>query len=131
PFAPESPLSGVGHTGFFRACWYRRRCELPLRDPGERWSLIFGGVDWHATVWINGICAGEHSGAYTPFTFDITHLAPGSACEIVVRAEDDPLDLAKPRGKQDWQLEPHSIWYPRTSGIWQTVWVGKVSAARI
>ena len=29
-----------------------------------------------------------------------------------VRAYDDPADLAKPRGKQDWQLEPHSIWYP-------------------
>ena len=40
-----------------------------------------------------------------------------------MRAEDDPLDLAKPRGKQDWKLEPHSIWYPRTTGIWQTVWL--------
>jgi beta-galactosidase/beta-glucuronidase len=131
PFAPEAPLSGVGHTGFFRACWYRTRCELPPRDSGERWSLIFGAVDWHATVWINGICAGEHTGGYTPFNFDITHLVPGSACEIVVRAEDDPLDLTKPRGKQDWQLEPHSIWYPRTSGIWQTVWMEKVPATRI
>ena len=131
PFAPEAPLSGVGHTGFFRACWYRKRCELPPRDPRERWSLIFGAVDWHATVWINGICVGEHTGGYTPFSFDITHLVSGSACEIVVRAEDDPLDLTKPRGKQDWQLEPHSIWYPRTSGIWQTVWMEKVPATRI
>jgi beta-galactosidase/beta-glucuronidase len=131
PFAPEAPLSGVGHTGFVRACWYRHRCELPPRDSGERWSLNFGAVDWHATVWINGICAGEHTGGYTPFTLDITHLVSASACEIVVRAEDDPLDLAKPRGKQDWQLEPHSIWYPRTSGIWQTVWMEKAPATRI
>ena len=50
---------------------------------------------------------------------------------IVVRAEDDPLDLAKPRGKQDWQREPHSIWYPRTTGIWQTVWTEVVPATRI
>ena len=42
---------------------------------------------------------------------------------IEVRAEDDPNDLAKPRGKQDWRLEPHSIWYYRTTGIWQTVWL--------
>jgi hypothetical protein len=41
----------------------------------------------------------------------------------VVHAVDDPHDLAKPRGKQDWLLDPHSIWYPRTSGIWQTVWL--------
>ena len=39
---------------------------------------------------------------------------------------DDPHDLTKPRGKQDWQLEPHAIWYPRTTGIWQTVWLERV-----
>jgi hypothetical protein len=43
--------------------------------------------------------------------------------ELVLRAQDDPHDLAKPRGKQDWQPAPHSIWYPRTTGIWQTVWM--------
>ena len=47
----------------------------------------------------------------------------GGADASSVRADDDPHDLAKPRGKQDWQLEPHSIWYPRTTGIWQTVWL--------
>ena len=131
PFAPEAAASGIGHTGFFRACWYRRRCELPPRSGGERWLLHFGAVDWRATVWINGAYAGEHEGGYTPFTFDVTDLAAGATCEIVLRAEDDPDDLAKPRGKQDWQLEPHSIWYPRTTGIWQTVWLEKVPATRI
>ncbi len=32
PFAPETPASGVGHTGFFHACWYRRTFEAP-RSP--------------------------------------------------------------------------------------------------
>jgi len=64
---------------------------------------------------VNGICAGEHDGGYTPFSFDITALISNSTAEIVVRAEDDPADLTKPRGKQDWQLDPHSIWYPRSS----------------
>jgi beta-galactosidase/beta-glucuronidase len=131
PFAPEARLSGVAHTGFFRACWYRRRCELPSRANGERWLLHFGAVDWRATVWLNGSYAADHEGGYTPFTVDVTDHVADSACEIVVRVEDDPADLAKPRGKQDWQLEPHSIWYPRTSGIWQTVWLEKVPATRI
>jgi hypothetical protein len=48
-----------------------------------------------------------------------------------VRAYDDPGDLEKPRGKQDWQLEPHAIWYPRTTGIWQTVWLERVPAVRL
>jgi hypothetical protein len=131
PFAPEAPASGVGRTDFFRACWYRIKCELPPLGPGERWKLHFGAVDWGTTVWVNGVCVGEHQGGYTPFHFDITDFVRGPLCEIVLRAEDDPHDLAKPRGKQDWQLEPHSIWYPRTSGIWQTVWLERVPSTYI
>ena len=131
PFSPEAPASGIGNTGFFRACWYRRVCELPPQGPDRRWLLHFGAVDWHAAVWINGVYVGTHEGGYAPFEFDVTNVARDGTCEIIVRAEDDPHDLAKPRGKQDWQLEPHSIWYPRTTGIWQSVWLESVPATRI
>ena len=94
--------------------------------------LHFGAVDYHATVWVNGHAAAEHEGGYTPFCVDITDfLNAESPQTIVVCAEDDPADLSKPRGKQDWQLEPHSIWYPRTTGIWQTVWMERVPATYI
>jgi beta-galactosidase/beta-glucuronidase len=131
PFAPESPSSGVANAGFYRACWYRKRIELTPGPAGERWLLHFGAVDYSATVWINGRFTGTHEGGYTPFEFDITDLVRDATCEIVVRAEDDPQDLTKPRGKQDWQLNPHSIWYLRTTGIWQTVWLEQVPATRI
>ena len=128
PFAPETKASGIGETGFFQACWYRRTTSLPAPTEGERWLLHFAAVDYAATVWLNGQPVIHHQGGYTPFTVDATpHLGSGEL-EIVVRAEDDPLDLEKPRGKQDWQLEPHSIWYPRTSGIWQSVWLERVAA---
>lgn len=130
PFAPEAPASGIGDTSFFRACWYRRIVPPPDCKPGDRVLLHFGAVDYHATVWANGRLLGEHAGGYTPFWFDITEHSRGDI-EIVVRAEDDPQDLGKPRGKQDWQLEPHSIWYPRTSGIWQTVWMEVVPSSWI
>jgi hypothetical protein len=124
PFAPEAPASGLGVTSFFRACWYRRTIAVPRLGEGERLLLHFGAVDYEATVWAGGVPVGHHVGGYTPFTIDLTPCATGvEELEIVVRVEDDPQDLAKPRGKQDWQLEPHSIWYPRTSGIWQTVWM--------
>ena len=81
---------------------------------------------------MNGTLVCTHAGGYTPFHADITDaLKEGGPQDIVVRAEDDPEDLAKPRGKQDWQVEPHSIWYPRTTGIWQTVWLETVPATRI
>jgi beta-galactosidase/beta-glucuronidase len=127
PFAPETPASGIGDTGFYRACWYRREVAVSRPENGERVLLHFGAVDYSATVWINGALVGRHEGGYTPFTFDITDaLVDGPVQHVVVRAHDDPHDLAKPRGKQDWQLEPHSIWYPRTTGIWQTVWIERV-----
>ncbi|MCC2628755.1 MAG: Beta-galactosidase [Thermomicrobiales bacterium] len=124
PFAPETPLSGVAVDGFFRSCWYRRTVEIAPAQGRERIFLMFGAVDHSARVWIDGAYAGCHEGGYTPFSIDITDfLLPGTEHEVILCAEDDPHDLAKPRGKQDWQLEPHSIWYPRTTGIWQTVWL--------
>src|SRR5215217_2610516 len=132
PFAPETLLSGVAAEGFFRSCWYRRTVEIFPAQGGERIFLMFGAVDHSARVWVDGSYAGCHEGGYTPFSIDITDfLLPGMEHEVILCAEDDPQDLAKPRGKQDWQLEPHSIWYPRTTGIWQTVWIERVPATWI
>jgi hypothetical protein len=128
PFAPETAASGVHGTGFYRGVWYRRNFPPTELKEGERLLLHFGAVDWNAKVWVNGRFAVEHDGGYTPFEVDVTGLIdPSGENEIVVRAFDDPLDLAKPRGKQDWAEEAHSIWYWRTTGIWQTVWMEKVS----
>jgi beta-galactosidase/beta-glucuronidase len=124
PFAPETAASGVGDTGFLYSCWYRRRAAVGPLPADARLYLRFGAVDYSATVWVNGAWTGEHRGGYTPFSIDITPLVgTGGEFDVVVRASDDPHDLTKPRGKQDWQLNPHSIWYPRTTGIWQTVWL--------
>jgi hypothetical protein len=132
PFAPETAASGIEDTGFYCAVWYRRRFARPPILPNERLMLHFGAVDYNATIWVNGVEVGRHQGGYTPFSFEITQvLAPDGLQEIVVRAEDDPADLEKPRGKQDWKLEPHSIWYPRTTGIWQSVWMEVVPEVRI
>lgn len=132
PYAPETRLSGIGETGLFRACWYRRSFPPPPLRHGERLLLHFGAVDFSATVWVNSARAGGHEGGYTPFSLDITDFVHHSGPQvIVVRAEDDPADLARPRGKQDWQPEPHSIWYYRTTGIWQTVWMERVGSTSI
>src|SRR5215467_4656368 len=131
PFAPETRASGINHTGFFRVCWYRREISPPPMKAGERLLIHFGAVDYQASVWVNDWLAGTHKGGYTPFTIDITTFAAAPRLVIVVQAEDDPVELSKPRGKQDWLLEPHSIWYYRTSGIWQTVWMEVVPSTWI
>lgn len=132
PFSPETSASGIGNTGFYRACWYRRQFDFRPKTQAERLLLHFGAVDYAANVWVNGALAATHEGGYTPFTADISELLQTDAPQtVVVHALDDPADLSKPRGKQDWQLHPHSIWYPRTTGIWQTVWLEPVPATYI
>jgi hypothetical protein len=131
PFAPETRASGVGVEGFFTTCWYRRTLPPPPLGPDQRLLVHFGAVDYRAQVWWNGIPVAFHEGGYTPFTADVTDALRDGDQVLVVRAEDDPLDLAKPRGKQDWLPQAHSIWYPRTSGIWQTVWMEPVPRWRI
>ncbi len=134
PYPPESPASGIGDTGFHSVVWYARTVDLEPSEwaNGQRVLVHFGAVDYSARVWANGSLVAEHRGGHTPFCADVTELLRDStSLEIVVRAEDDPHDLAKPRGKQDWQLEPHEIWYPRTTGIWQPVWLEVVPETRI
>lgn len=126
PFAPEASASGIGDTNFHWRCWYQRTFQIE-RIGNNRVILNFGAVDYQARVWLNGHCLGFHEGGYTPFSFDITEdLIEGADQVITVCVDDDPHDLTKPRGKQDWQKDPHSIWYPRTTGIWQTVWIEQV-----
>ena len=131
PFPPESPASGIHETGFHPVVWYH--CEFGIEDldeaglgaQGERLLVHFGAVDYRCKVWLNGILLGDHEGGHTPFSFDATQALRDDqpVQSLVVRAEDLPDDVAQPRGKQDWEVDPHVIWYHRTTGIWQPVWL--------
>lgn len=124
PFPPESAQSGIADPGFHPIAWYRKCFRLDRPAPGRRVILHFGAVDYTSSVWVNGHLVAEHEGGQTPFLADITDaLADEGEQTLVLRAIDDPADLEQPRGKQDWQLQPHVIWYKRTTGIWQPVWL--------
>jgi len=142
PFPPESSASGVGARDFHPVVWYRRvipHDDVLAGDGGNarRVLLHFGAVDHSAQVWFDGQLVVEHVGGQTPFTADITDaLASGGDQSpeehvLVVRAEDDPHALDQPRGKQDWREKPHGIWYERTTGIWQSVWLEMVPVQRV
>lgn len=128
PFAFESKLSGIHETDFHDRVWYRRTFTLPQEFAGKRVILHFGAVDYAATVWVNGQMAMQHEGGHTPFHADITDLLDGSGEQVVVvRAVDEALNVFLPRGKQYWKEKSESIFYTRTTGIWQTVWLEAVS----
>jgi beta-galactosidase/beta-glucuronidase len=126
PFPPESELSGIGDTNYHPVVWYRRSFARDTLT-AQRAILCFGAVDYSAHVWVNGQLVCEHQGGHSSFSVDITHALTDSGEQtIVVRAEDQPGDLTQPRGKQEWQQKTHAIWYNRTTGIWQPVWIEQV-----
>jgi beta-galactosidase/beta-glucuronidase len=123
PFCPESTLSGVGNTDVLNAVWYRREVALPAAWPGKRVLLHFQAVDYDATVWVNGTEVGRHRGGFTPFTCDLTGIADGGeTVTVVVRARDSVVG-PQPRGKQSQRFGRYSVYYTRTTGMWQTVWM--------
>jgi len=143
PYPPESARSGVHDPAYHPVVWYRLETAVATPRAGERLLLHFGAVDYRATVWVDGLLVGRHEGGHTPFAFDVTDALNGNGAisplvgpdgdrhVLVVRAEDRPTDVTQPRGKQDWQAEPHAIWYHRTTGIWQPVWLEHVPATHV
>lgn len=125
PFCPESPLSGVGNTDFLNAVWYRRTVAIPSEWAGKRILLHFGAVDYDTTVWVNGEEVARHRGGFTPFTCILHSVRAGEDATIVVRARDTTKP-GQPLGKQSTRFAPHSCFYTRTTGIWQTVWIEPV-----
>ncbi len=133
PWTFEAALSGIGKgREVHEHVWYRRMFTVPAAWKNRRLLVHFGAVDWESTVWVNGKELGTHRGGYTPFTYDVTDALTASGPQELVVAVYDPADPKKgafqPKGKQ---LGSHSIWYTRTTGIWQTVWLEPVAASHI
>ncbi len=121
PFAPESSLSGIGERDFMAAVWYRRLLTLTKEQCTGVLLLTFGAVDYRATLWINGMPAGEHRGGSTPFAVDIRPFVHEGDNLIVLRARDDTRSAKQPLGKQSMQYDSFGCFYTRTTGIWQSV----------
>lgn len=128
PFAFQSKLSGIGSNEFHDVVWYRRDLVIPDSFANKRILLHFGAVDYEASVWVNGTLVATHEGGHTPFHADITDALQEGTNKLVVKAVDYSKDVTLPRGKQYWLSDSASIFYTRTTGIWQTVWMEAVSA---
>ncbi|EFL20960.1 putative hydrolase [Streptomyces himastatinicus ATCC 53653] len=124
PYPVESELSGLERHE--DRMWYRRTFTVPANwkvGDGQRLKLNFDAVDWQAQVYVNGTRVAEHRGGYDRFSADVTDaLRPGRTQELLVGVYDqtDARDGENPpMGTQ--RLDPSGIFYPPSSGIWQTV----------
>lgn len=130
PFAPECPASGIGDTDYHPILGYRRRLPVAAAWSGRRLHLHLSGIDGRVRVRCDGRSVAVLERALAPVTVDVTEAAHDGAV-LELRVERDPLDLGVPRGKQDWLRHPHSIWYPRSSGLTRSVWLEAVPAVRV
>lgn len=129
PFCFESRRSGIGDPSFHPQVWYRRSFTVPPQWKGRTVLLHFGAVDYEARVWLNGQYLGSHTGGHTPFRFDVTPYLREGPNTVILRAWDPPTDRTIPRGKQYWEPKSRGIFYTRTTGIWQSVWLEAAGAS--
>jgi|RhiMethySRZTD1v2_1073278.scaffolds.fasta_scaffold29040_4 beta-galactosidase/beta-glucuronidase len=131
PYCFQSKLSGIADPAFHDVVWYRRSLQIPESWRSKRIQLHFGAVDYEARVWVNGDFAGSHRGGHVSFSVDITDLVKSGGNTIALRVSDPSTDRTIPRGKQYWKEKSERIWYTRTTGIWQPVWIEAVDAVHI
>ncbi|MBR3768510.1 MAG: beta-galactosidase [Clostridia bacterium] len=123
PFCVESSLSGIGHKDFMYGVWYRRTFDISEDKTALRTVLHIGAADFKTYVYVNGKIAGEHTGGYVSFSFDISDFIEKGENTVVIYCEDDTRNPLIPRGKQSEEYYSHGCDYTRTTGIWQTVWL--------
>lgn len=131
PYTFQSVLSGIGTNEFHDVVWYKRSFQVDPIEECKRFILHFGAIDYLAHVWVNGILVTTHEGGHTSFSVDITDWVTVDENILTVRAEDPTKRLDQPRGKQYWESESASIFYTRTTGIWQPVWLESVAKTYI
>lgn len=127
PYTYLCQLSGINNQDFHDVVWYRRKAVFDRKIPKGRFILHFGAIDHDADIWIDSYHICHHEGGNTPIEVDVTDEVAGALEHIItVRAHDDSFDFEMTRGKQFWEKHSSGIFYTRTVGIWQSVWIEEV-----
>ncbi len=68
---------------------YETTFSLPQIPEGKAVYLAFGGVDYIATVYVNGECVGSHEGFFSPFEFNVTRFVKPGENKLRIQVEND------------------------------------------
>jgi len=81
--------------------WYKRTFEA-APEPGTRSYLYFGAANYAASIYVNGLLVGEHTGGFTPFNFDVTDLLRRGENLLVVKVDNRRAPEDIPTPMTDW-----------------------------
>jgi hypothetical protein len=84
---PESIPESLARNSY----WYRTTVAVPPAYRGRHTWLHFDGINYSATVWVNGAKVGTIRGAFIRGLFDITaQVKPGSKAVVAVLIDPQP-----------------------------------------
>ncbi|NER11688.1 beta-glucuronidase [Muriicola jejuensis] len=82
--------------------WYRRHFDYTKQDSSNRVFLYFGAVNNRCHVYLNGIKIGQHTGGFTPFSFEVTALLKDTGNSLVVKVDNKRIKEGVPTLNTDW-----------------------------
>ena len=129
PYPVESALSGVRRDlKKDEYLCYKRKVNIPQGFIKDVVLLNFGAVNQVCDVYFNGNFVAHHEGGYLPFNVNVTlfiHEGENDLCLIVKNKPDLNFWVGKAGKKRG------GMWYTKTTGIWQTVWMESCSSDAI
>lgn len=68
---------------------YETEFVLEKISTDKIYKVNFTGVDYIATVYVNGVCVGKHEGFFSPFYFDISSCVKEGTNKLKIEVEND------------------------------------------
>lgn len=125
PYPIESALSGVRlDLKNNEYLCYNRKITIPEGFIKEVVLLNFGAVNQVCDIYVNGNLVGHHEGGYLPFNINVTLFVHEGENDLSLVVKNKP-DLNFWVGKAG--KKRGGMWYTKTTGIWQTVWMESCS----
>jgi beta-glucuronidase len=81
--------------------WYQKDFATRV-EPGKRYLLYFGAVNYSAIVYVNGEKVGRHEGGFTPFQFDVTQQLRDGDNFVIVKVDNRRERDNIPTVNTDW-----------------------------
>jgi beta-mannosidase len=73
--------------------WFKKKFTVP--DTDNPVKLVFDGVDYQCTVWLNGQLLGSHEGPFGGPDYDITKIVNKGDNELILKLDPAPPDWKK------------------------------------
>jgi beta-mannosidase len=114
-----------GKGDYNDVAWYRTKFILKDKNSDQAIRLVFRGVDYYTSVWLNNQYVGEHEGYFSPFDFEVTDILIEGENTLAVKVNcpteaDTVYKTMIDSMHSYWDHKPASL---NPAGIWNSVMI--------